>query len=53
MKALHLDVNRVAFSASIEGWFTNYQKTGKDHKKLLVLDYTSNMQTYFACINEL
>ena len=53
MTALHLDDNWVSFSAAMEEQFTDRQKTGKDHKKLLALDYTADMQTYLTRINEL
>ena len=52
MKALHLNDNWVAFSAAMEGQFTNRQETGKDHKKLLALEYAGDMQTYLARFNE-
>ena len=53
MKALHLDDNWVAFSAAIEERFTDRQEIGKDHKKLLALEYAGDMQTYLARFNEL
>ena len=53
MKALHLDDNWVAFSAAMEDRFTDRQETGKDHEKLLALDYNGDMQTYLARFNEL
>ena len=52
MKALHLKDNWVAFSAAMEERFTDRQETGKDHEKLLALEYNSNMQTYCARFNE-
>ena len=53
MKALHLDDNWVAFSAAMEERITDRQETGKDHEKLLSLEYTGDMQTYLARFNEL
>ena len=53
MKALHLDDNWVAFSAAMEERFTDHQETGKDHKKLLALKYSGDMQTYLARFNKL
>ena len=53
MKALHLNDNLVAFSAAMEEQFTNRQETGNDHKKLLALKYSGDMQTYLTRFNEL
>ena len=53
MKALHLDDNWVAFSATMEERFTDRQETGKDHEKPLALEYTSDMQTYLTRFNKL
>ena len=53
MKALHLDDSWVAFSAAMEEQFTDRQETGKDHEKLLALEYTGDMQTYLARFNKL
>ena len=53
MKALHLDDNWVAFSAAMEERFTDCQEIGKDHEKLLALEYTGDMQTYLARFDEL
>ena len=53
MKGLHLEDNWVTFSAAIEDRFTDQQETGKDHEKLLVLEYNGDMQTYLAHFNEL
>ena len=53
MKALHLDNNWVAFSATMEERFTDHQETGKDHEKLLALEYAGDMQTYLTRFNEL
>ena len=53
MKALHLDNNWVAFSAAMEERFTDRQEIGKDHEKLLTLEYAGDMQTYLARFNEL
>ena len=53
MKGLHLEDNWVAFSAAIEDRFTDQQETGKDHEKLLALEYNGDMQTYLARFNEL
>ena len=52
-KALYLDHNWVAFLAAMEEHFTNKQETGKDHEKLLALEYNCDMQTYLARFNEL
>ena len=43
----------VAFLAAIEDRFTDKQETGKDHEKLLALEYGGNMQTYLAHFNKL
>ena len=53
IKDLHLDDDWVALSAAIEDQFTDWQETGKDHKKLLALEYNGDMQTYLARFNEL
>ena len=53
MKALHLDDNGVAFSAAMEERFNDRQEIGKDHEKLLALEYAGDMQTYLARFNEL
>ena len=53
MKALYLEDNWVAFSAAMEDRFTHKQETGKDHEKLLALEYSGDMQTYLAHFNEL
>ena len=53
MKALHLDDIWVSVSAAMEERFTDCQETGKDHEKLLALEYASDMQSYLACFNEL
>ena len=53
MKALHLDDNWVAFTATMEERFTDHQEAGKDHEKLLTLEYTGEMQTYLARFNKL
>ena len=53
MKALHLDDNWIAFSAAMEERFTDRRETGKDHEKLLALEYTGDMLTYLARFNEL
>ena len=53
MKALHLDDNWVAFSATMEEWFTDRQEIGMDHEKLLAIKYAGDMQTYLARFNEL
>ena len=53
MKAFYLENNWVAFSAAMEDRFTNKQETGKDHEKLLALEYSGNVQTYLARFNEL
>ena len=52
-KALDLEDNWVAFSAAIEDRFTDRQETGKDHEKLLALEYNGDMQTYLDRFNEL
>ena len=53
MKGLHLEDNWVGFSATMEDRFTNWQETGKDHDKLLALEYNGDMQTYLARFNKL
>ena len=55
MTGLHLEDNWVdfKFSAAIEDRFTDRQETGKDHEKLLALEYNGEMQTYLARFNEL
>ena len=53
MKALHLDDNWVAFSAAIEDRFTDRQEIGKDHEKLLALEYGGDMHTYLLRFNKL
>ena len=51
MKALHLDDSWVAFPAAMDERFTDRQQTGKDHEKLLDLEYAGDMQTYLARFN--
>ena len=53
MKTLHLEDNWKAFSMAIEERFTDRQEQGKDHEKLLALEYQGDMQTYLAKFNEL
>ena len=53
MKTLHLNDNWLAFSTAMEERFTDRQETGKDHEKLLSLEYAGDMQTYLARFNEL
>ena len=53
MKTLHLEDNWKAFSMAIEERFTDNQEQGKDHEKLLALEYQGDMQTYLAKFNEL
>ena len=53
MKALHLEDNWKAFSMAIEEQFTDRQGQGKDHEKLLALEYQGDMQTYLTRFNEL
>ena len=53
MNALYLEDNWVAFSAAMEDRLTDKQETGKDHKKLLALEYGGDMQTYLIRFNEL
>ena len=43
MKTLHLEDNWKAFSTAIEERFTDRQEQGKDHEKLLVLEYQGDM----------
>ena len=45
MKTLHLEDNGKGFSMAIEERFTDRQKQGKDHEKLLALEYQGDMQT--------
>ena len=45
MKTLHLEDNWKAFSMAIEERFTDSQEQGKDHEKLLALEYQGDMQT--------
>ena len=37
----------------MEDHFTDKQETGKDHEKLLALEYNGDMQTYLTRFNEL
>ena len=37
----------------MEEWFTDRQETGKDHEKLLSLDYSADTQTNVVRFNEL
>ena len=53
MKTLHLEDNWKAFSMAIEERFTDRQEHGKDHEKLLALEYQGDMQTYLAKFNKL
>ena len=53
MKTLHLEDNWKAFSMAIEERFTDRQEQGKDHEKLLALEYQGDVQTYLAKFNEL
>ena len=53
MKTLHLEDIWKAFSMAIEEWFTDRQEQGKDHEKLLALEYQGDLQTYLAKFNEL
>ena len=53
MKTLHQEDNWKAFSMAIEERITDRQEQGKDHEKLLALEYQGDMQTYLAKFNEL
>ena len=53
MNTLHLEDSWKAFSMAIVERFTNRQEQGKDHEKLLALEYQGDMQTYLAKFNEL
>ena len=53
MKTVHLEDNWKAFSMAIEEWFADRQEQGKDHEKLLALEYLGDMQTYLAKFTEL
>ena len=53
MKTLHLEDNWKVFSMAIEERFTDRQEQGKDHEKLLALEYQGEMQSYLAKFNEL
>ena len=53
MKALHLNDNWVAFSATMEEQFIDRQEIPQDHEKYLALEYTGDMETYLARFNEL
>ena len=51
--AAKLNDNWEAFSEAMEDQFTDRQETGKDHEKLLALEYGGDIQTFLAKFNEL
>ena len=53
LRAAKLNDNWEAFSKAIENRFTDQQETGKDHEKLLALEYGGDIQTFLARFNEL
>ena len=53
LRAAKLNDNWEAFSEAMEDRFTDRQETGKDHKKLLALEYGGDIQTFLARFNEL
>ena len=46
----NLNDNWEAFSEAMEDRFTDRQETGKDHEKLLALEYGGDIQTFLAKI---
>ena len=53
LRAAKLNDNWEAFSEAMEDRFTDQQEMGKDHKKLLALEYGGDIQTFLAKFNEL
>ena len=53
LRATKLKDNWEAFSEAMEDRFTDRQETGKDHEKLLALEYGGDIQTFLAKFNEL
>ena len=53
LRAAKLNDNWEAFSEAIEDRFTDRQEMGKDHEKLLALEYGGDIQTFLARFNEL
>ena len=53
LRAAKLNDNWEAFSEAMEDRFTDRQETGKDHEKLLALEYGGDIQTFLAKFNEL
>ena len=51
--AAKLTDNSEAFSEAMEDRFTDRQEKGKDHKKLLALEYGGDIQMFLAKFNEL
>ena len=52
-RAAKLSDNWEAFSEAMEDRFTDRQETGKDHEKLLALEYGGDIQTFLARFNVL
>ena len=53
LRTAKLKDNWEAFSEAMEDRFTDRQETGKDHEKLLALEYGGDIQTFLAKLNEL
>ena len=53
LRAAKLKDNWEAFSEAMEDRFTDRQETGKDHEKLLSLEYGGEIQMFLAKFNEL
>ena len=53
LRAAKLKDNWEAFSEAMEDRFTDQQEMGKDHEKLLALEYNGDIQTFLAKFNEL
>ena len=53
LRTAKLKDNWEAFSEAMEDRFTDRQETGKDHEKLLALEYGGDIQTFLAKFNEL
>ena len=53
LHAAELNDNWEAFSEAMKDRFTDRQETGKDHEKLLALEYGGDIQTFLARFNEL
>ena len=52
LRAAKVNDNSEAFSEAMEDWFTDRQETGKDHEKILALEYGGDNQTFLAKFNE-